>query len=77
MNLPYRFPDPREEAYLRSMEFRQLSPTERWTEVAAMMALGWAMVASSRERPRIEQRMVEQEEEAQRMHRELIHRYGR
>jgi len=77
MNLLLQFPDAREEAYHRAQEFHQLSPTERWAELAALMAFGWAMVASSPRRPMIEQRMEEQEEEAQRIQRELFHRHGR
>jgi hypothetical protein len=41
------------------------------------MAFGWAMVASSPKRPQIEQRMAEQEEEAQDIQRELFRRHGR
>ena len=77
MNLPYHFPDPREEAYRRAQEFHQLSPTERWAEITALMAFGWAMVASSPNCTLIEQRMAEQEADAQRIQRELFHRYGR
>ena len=77
MNLPYNFPDPREEAYCRAQEFRQLSPTERWAELAALVALGWKMVASSPRRQSIEQRMGEQEAEAQRIQGELFRRHGR
>jgi len=77
MNLPYRFPDPREESYRRAQEFRQLSPTERWTELAALMAFGWKMVTSSPTHHLIEQRMEEQEVEAQRIQAELFRRHGR
>ena len=77
MNLPYDFPDPREEACRRAQEFHRLSPTERWEELAALMAFGWAMVSSSPRRAAIEQRMTEQEEEAQCIQRELFHRHGR
>ena len=77
MNLTYRFPDPREEAHRRAQEFQRLSVAERWAEVAAMMAFGWAMVASSPKRPMIEQRMAEQEVDAQRIQRELFQRHGR
>jgi hypothetical protein len=76
MNLPYRFPDPREEARRRAREFQQLSPTERWTELAAMMAFGLQMVASSPKRQMIEQRMAEEEAEAQQIQRELFRRHG-
>jgi hypothetical protein len=77
MNLPYSFPDPREEAYRRAQEFRELSSTERWGEVAALMSLGWAMIASSPRRTAIEQRMAEQEAEAQSIQRELFRHHGR
>ncbi len=76
MNLPYHFPDPREEAYRRAQEFQRLSVAERWAEIAAMMAFGWKMVASSPNRPMIEQRLADQEAEAQRIQRELFHRHG-
>ena len=77
MDLPYRFPDPREEAASRGREFQQLTSTQRWTELAALMALGFKMVASSPNRDAIEKRMEEQEAEAQRIQRELLRRYGR
>ena len=77
MELPYHFPDPREEAYRRAQEFRQLSPTERWAELAALVAFGWQTVASSPRRRWIEQRMDEQEAEAQRIQAELFARHGR
>jgi hypothetical protein len=77
MNLPYHFPDPREEAYRRAQEFRRLSTTERWRELAALMAVGWKMVEASPRRAAIEQRMAEQEAESQRIQRELFQRYGR
>ena len=72
MNETYRFPDPREEARRRAEEFSQLSTSERWAEFAAMMAFGWKIVASSPHRAAIEQRMAEQEADAQRIQRELF-----
>lgn len=77
MNLPYHFPDPREEACRRAREFQRLSEAERWAELGAMMAFGWKMVASSPNRPLIEQRMADQEAEAQSIQRELFRRHGR
>ena len=77
MDLPYHFPDPREEAHARAQEFRKLSSTERWREIAAMMAFGLGMVAASPNRASIEKRMADQEAEAQRIHRELFLRHGR
>jgi hypothetical protein len=77
MNLPYRFPDPQEEARRRAQEFQQLSSSQRWQELAAVMAFGWKMVAMSPQRQAIERRMEEQEAEAQRIQKELFQRYAR
>jgi len=77
VDLPYHFPDSREAAYCRAQEFRQLSPTERWEELAALMAFGWSIVASSPRRHWIEQRMEEQEAASQRIQAELFARHGR
>jgi hypothetical protein len=76
MNLPYQFPDSREEAYRRAQEFRQLSPTQRWVELASLMTVGWKMVAASPRRDLIEQRMNDQEADAQRIQGELFRRHG-
>ncbi len=76
MNLPCHFPDHREEARRRAQEFQQLSPAQRWAELAAMMAFGWQMVASSPRRAMIEKRMAHQEAEAQSIQRELFRRHG-
>ena len=77
MDLPYHFPDSRVEASRRAWEFRQLSTTERWSELVTLVAFGWKMVASSPRRNLIEQRMEEQEAEAQHIQRELFLRHGR
>jgi hypothetical protein len=76
MTPPYRFPDPMQEAAQRAQEFRQLSPDERWREIAALMELGLAMARSSPRREWIEQRMAEQEAEWQHIQQELIQRHG-
>jgi hypothetical protein len=76
VNLPWKFPDPQEEARLRAAEFQRLSPEDRWREIAALMAFGWRMVRSSPRRAAIEQRMDEQEREWQRIQKELFARHG-
>ncbi len=76
MELPYRFPDPRDEARRRAEEFQQLSSSERWAEIAAMMAFGWKLVVLSPNRSMIVQRMAEQEAEGQRIQRELFQHHG-
>ena len=77
MTLLYRFPDPQEEARRRGQEFQQLSSSQRWQELAALMAFGRKMVAMSPDRRGIEQRMEEQEAEAQRIQKELFQRYAK
>ena len=77
MNLPLQFPDPLKEARRRGQEFQRLSSSERWAELAALFEFGWKMVASSPNRRIIEQRMEEQEAEAQQIQREIFRRHGR
>ena len=77
MNQPYNFPDPRAEARRRAEEFQQLSSSERWAELAAMMAFGWKMVASAPERDAIERRMADQEAASQHIQRDIFQRHGR
>ena len=76
MDLPLKFPDPQEEARKRAEEFQRLSSTERWREMAAMMAFGWEMVRTSPRRAEIERRMQEQEEEWRQIQQEIFVRYG-
>jgi hypothetical protein len=77
MDLPWRFPDPQEEARERAAEFQRLSPEERWREIAALMAFGWRMVRSSPRRAAIEEQMADQEREWQRIQKELFACHGR
>jgi hypothetical protein len=77
VNLPWRFPDPMDEARKRAEEFQRLSPEERWRELAALMAFGWRMVKASPRRAAIEEQMDEQEREWQRIQKELFTRHGR
>lgn len=77
MNLPVQFPDPQDVARERSQEFQRLTSSERWAEMAAMMAFGLNMVRESPRRADIERRMKEQEQEWQRIQKELFARYGR
>lgn len=76
MTSPLQFPDAQEEARRRAAEFQRLSPEERWREMAALMAFGWAMVRSSPRREAIEQRMQDQETEWRRIQQELFARYA-
>lgn len=74
MNLPLRFRDHHKEARKRCQEFQRLSMDDRWREMAATMAFGWAMVKASPRRAFIEQRMDEQEREWHRIQKELFAR---
>jgi phosphosulfolactate synthase (CoM biosynthesis protein A) len=76
MDLPLKFPDPQEEARKRAEEFQRLSSTDRWREMAAMMAFGWEMVRTSPRRADIERRMRDQEDEWRRIQEEIFARYG-
>jgi phosphosulfolactate synthase (CoM biosynthesis protein A) len=76
MDLPLKFPDPQEEARKRAEEFQRLSSTDRWREMAAMMAFGWEMVRTSPRRAEIERRMRDQEDEWRRIQQEIFVRYG-
>jgi phosphosulfolactate synthase (CoM biosynthesis protein A) len=76
MDLPIKFPDPREEARKRGEAFQRLSSTDRWREMAAMMAFGWEMVRTSPRRTEIERRMRDQEDEWRRIQQEIFARYG-
>jgi hypothetical protein len=70
------FPDAHEEAARRAEEFARLSPEQRWREIAELFACGWAMVRASPNRQAIEKRFADQEEEWQRIQKELFARHG-
>jgi hypothetical protein len=76
MSLPLQFPDHQEVARERAEAFQRLSSSERWNEMAAMMAFGWGMVKASPRRAEIERRMQDQEEEWRRIQRQLFAQYG-
>ena len=76
MELPLQFPDPQEVARQRAEAFQRLSSTERWREMAAMMAFGWEMVRTSPRRAEIERRMQDQEDEWRQIQQEIFARYG-
>lgn len=77
MELPYRFPDPLEEAARRADEFQRLPQETRWREIASLMELGLAMMRTSGRRNWIELRLAEQEDQWQRSQQELFARHAR
>jgi hypothetical protein len=76
MSVELKFPDPMEEARKRAAEFQRKTDDERWREIFAMMAFGWAMVKSSPDRDAIERRMTEQEIHWQQIQKDLFSRHG-
>jgi hypothetical protein len=74
--LPLKFPDRHEEMRQRCQAFQRLSPDDRWREIAALFAFGWATVKASPRRAAIEARMEEQERDWQRIQKELFARYA-
>lgn len=77
MTWPLQFPDHHEESRCRGSEFQRLSPTDRWNEIAALMAFGWATVRSSPHRKAIELQMDAQEDRWREIQAELFARHGR
>jgi hypothetical protein len=77
MDTVLRFPDPAEEARMRSEEFQCLPTDERFRQLAALMAFGWRMVRSCPNPQAAEQRLDEQEERWRQIQRELFARHGR
>jgi hypothetical protein len=74
---PLQFPEPLVEACERGLEFQRLSPSDRWNEIAALMAFGWATVQSSPHREAIERQMSAQEQRWREIQTELFARHGR
>jgi hypothetical protein len=77
MTMPLEFPDPQAEARRRAAEFQSRSPAERWRELGALMAFGWAMVRSSPRRQVIEANMLRDELKWRQIQEELFRRHGR
>jgi hypothetical protein len=71
-----RFPDPMELAAERAREFRGLSPSDRWSEIFALMVFGLNMAKSSPRREAIENRWLAQEKEWQEIQQKLFAQYG-
>ena len=75
-DLPYRFPSEREKIREEALEFRKLSPDERFTRILDLIGSGELLMASSFKRE-VAQRLREQDEaEWQRRMKELIAQHG-
>jgi hypothetical protein len=76
MDLPWRFPDPQEEARQRAAEFQRLTPEERLRELLDTVETGLVILRASPHRAAIERVTLEREEEWRRAHREMFRRHG-
>jgi hypothetical protein len=69
---PFRFPDPREEAYARAQEFRRLSPEKRLESLLDVIETGMYLIRQSPRRQLIDQLFLKRETEWQRIQQELF-----
>ncbi|MBI1916563.1 MAG: hypothetical protein HYS12_17780 [Planctomycetes bacterium] len=76
MNLPYHFPDPREEAYRRAREFQRLSVAERLAAMLDTIETGMFLLRVSPRREAIDRIFLEREAAWQSLQKELIRRHG-
>ena len=76
MNLPYQFPDPREEAYRRAREFQALTVKERIADLVDTIRTGMYLLSQSPRREVLDQLYIERETAWQGLQKELIRRHG-
>ena len=76
MNLPWRFPDPMDEARKRAEEFQRLSSDERLRDLLDTIETGLIVLRESPHREAVERLTLEREREWQRAHREVFRRHG-
>jgi len=77
MNLPFRFPDPQDEARKRAEEFQCLPPDERLRELMDTIDTGLVLIRMSPNREVIDRLMEQREQEWQNIQQELFRRYAR
>ena len=76
MNLPYRFPDPREEACRRAQEFQRLTVEERVAAMLDTIETGLYFLSVSPRRAAMDRVFLEREAACQALQKELIRRHG-
>lgn len=76
MNLPYHFPDPREDACRRAREFQRLSVAERLAAMLDTIETGMFLLMVSPRREAIDRIFLEREAAGQELQKELIRRHG-
>jgi hypothetical protein len=77
MNLPFRFPDPQDEARKRAEEFQRLPPDERLRELMDTIDTGLVLIRMSPNREVIDRLTKQREQEWQNIQQELFRRYAR
>jgi len=77
MNLPFRFPDPQDEARKRAEEFQRLPPDERLRELMDTIDTGLVLIRMSPNREVIDRLTEQREQEWQNIQQELFRRYAR
>jgi hypothetical protein len=76
MDLPWKFPDPMDEARKRAAEFQRLSPDERVRLMLDTIESGLALIRSSPHRAAIERVHAERRAEWRAIQRELFRRHA-
>lgn len=76
MNLPYNFPDPREEACRQAREFQRLSVAERLATMLDTIETGMFLLTVSPRREAMDRIFLEREAAWQGLQKELIRRHG-
>ena len=77
MDLPYHFPDHREEARRRAREFQQLSVADRLADMLDTIETGMYFLRISPRREDIDRVFLEREAAWQKLQKELIRRHGK
>jgi len=76
MNLPFRFPNEADTVFDEAQAFRRLSATDRFLTIVDLIASGEKMMAESPRRAESERSRQRQEENWQRIQRELFVSHG-
>ncbi len=76
MEPPYRFPSEADKIYEEAEAFRRLSPTERFLKILGLIAFGKKLMEHSPNREAAQRLRQQDEEEWQRIQKELLARHG-
>jgi hypothetical protein len=76
MNLPYRFPREADTIFERAKAYRRLTPTERFLRIVDLIASGFTLFEHSPHKEASRRWRQAQEDEWQRVQKELFARHG-